>query len=263
MIHTRKNKAKGLIDQGKPAFGVIVTLPVPAIVELAGHAGADFVFIDMEHGAIDLQTLEAMIMAANVVDIAPIVRVPENNPKLILRILDVGAQGIIVPDVKHKEDAAKAADAIKYLPLGNRGMAAGCRAAGYGTVPALRHIKESNEEVLAIPLIEDKEAVNDIEGVLSVEGIDAVIIGPRDLAASLGVPGTRNHPSVVNAIEKVAEATRKSGKILGLPGFHGIYDPGLPKLIELGTRLILLAPGDTGLLLRGYHGLLERAKEFR
>src|SRR3972149_2306852 len=144
----RENRAKRILKAGGLAIGAGVDMSDPALVEIIGLAGFDAAFIDMEHTGFDLGTIEHMIRAADLVNITSIVRVPDNNPKFILRILDMGAQGIQVPHIANRQDAEAAVRAVRFPPLGERGVAGGSRAARYGTIPLAQHVASSNEEVM-------------------------------------------------------------------------------------------------------------------
>jgi len=173
----RENRVKAKIREGKLAIGTYVGLADPALVEVIGLAGFDAAFIDTEHSAFDFKLVEEMIRAADLVGITSIVRVPENNPKTFLRILDMGAQAIQVPHIKSRDDAIAAVKAMRYAPLGERGMAGASRASGYGTVSRAEHVVTCNSETMVIVMVEDQEAISDLEGIASVDGLDLVAWG--------------------------------------------------------------------------------------
>ena len=140
----RKNKVKEVMGSGQLALGAYVALADPQIVEIIGICGFDAVFIDMEHSAFDLSIVQQMIVAADLADITPIVRVSDSDPGFILRILDMGAQGIVIPHVDGLEGAKEAVSAVRYAPLGTRGGAGGTRAARFGSVSWDEHVRTSN-----------------------------------------------------------------------------------------------------------------------
>jgi len=150
-----KNRVKEKIRQDELAIGTYVSLTDPAVAEIIGLAGYDAAFIDMEHTAFDIPLVEQMIRACDLVGIVSLVRVPDNNPKMILRVLESGAQGIQVPHISGREDAESAVKAVRYAPLGERGMGGATRATRYGVIPMNEHKATSNEEILLIVMVED------------------------------------------------------------------------------------------------------------
>src|SRR5262247_4363303 len=157
------NRVKKILRSGGLALGTYTGgIADPQIVEIIGHAGYDAAFIDMEHTSFDLRDIQLMVMAAERVGITPIVRTPGFDPAFILRLLDMGVQGVQVPHVSSSEMARQAVKAVRYPPLGERGMAAGSRAAKYGRVPLVEHMAQSNREILLACMIEDMAAVEQI-----------------------------------------------------------------------------------------------------
>lgn len=257
----RINKSKKLLKEGKCILGTWAGLGFtdPTLIEIAGYAGFDFILIDMEHSSLDLQTIESMVRAGDAADITTIVRVPENNPKTILRILETGAQGIIIPHTRNREDVEKAINAIKYRPYGDRGIFSGSRAAQYSAVDFKRHMKESNEEILFMVMIEDDFAVEELKEILSVQGLDGIFIGPADLSRSLNALGEQNNPKVVKTIESIFDTVRKSeiDMKIGIPGYHSAFYHSTKELVDLGARMITASPADASLLMRAYKNQLN------
>jgi 2-keto-3-deoxy-L-rhamnonate aldolase RhmA len=166
----------------------------------------------MEHTTFDLHDVQAMVMAAERVGVTPIVRTPGFDPAFILRLLDIGVQGVQVPHVSSAAVAREAVKAVRYPPEGERGMAAGSRAANFGKTPLLEHMAQSNREVLLACMIEDMEAVEQIEEIAAVDGVDLLAVGPSDLSRSLGVSGHPDHPKLIAAIDRVHAAVRNGGQ---------------------------------------------------
>ena len=192
----QQNRVKKILREGGLALGTHVGgIPDPQIVELIGLAGFDAAFIDMEHTTFDLHDVQAMVMAAERVGVTPIVRTPGFDPAFILRLLDMGVQGVQVPHVSSAAVAREAVKAVRYPPEGERGMAAGSRAANFGKTPLLEHMARSNKEVLLACMIEDMEAVEQIAEIAAVDGVDLLAVGPSDLSRSLGVSGHPDHPN--------------------------------------------------------------------
>jgi 4-hydroxy-2-oxoheptanedioate aldolase len=215
----RENTAKAKLKAGEAIIGTLLGFTSPQLVEIAGRAGFDFLFIDCEHGAIGLDECENLVRAADNVELSTIVRVPENNAQQILRYLDLGAHGVQIPHVTTKEDALRAVDATKYAPTGSRGMGGG-RAADYGLgkYTGEAYLKFANEQTWVSAMIEDEEGIKNLDQILTVEGLDIIAIGPNDLAAALGHPGNSGHPDVQSTIDKIVAQTRAAGKAVGVGG---------------------------------------------
>src|SRR4029077_4930914 len=206
----KENRVKRILREGALALGTHVGGTAdPQIVELNGRAGFDAAFIDMEHTSFDLHDVQLAVMAAERVGITPIVRTPGFDPAFILRLCDRGVQGTQVPHVGAAATAHAAFKAARYPPQGDRGMAAGSRAADYGKIPLVEHMAQSNREILLACMIEDMEAVERIDEIAAVEGVDLLAVGPSDLSRSLGVSGQPDHPRLVAAIDRVREAVKK------------------------------------------------------
>lgn len=251
-------KVKEKIRQGRLAIGTYVNLADPAIVEIIGLAGFDAAFIDMEHTAFDLKLVESMIRACDLVGITSLVRVPDNNPKTILRILDMGAQGIQVPHIESKEDAFQAVKAVRYAPLGERGMAGSSRATRYGSISLKDHIKTSNSEVLLAVMVEDIGAVQELADIASIEGLDLIAIGPSDLSQSLGI-SDRNDPRLKQAINEIAATLKHVGKAkMTFPLNHTSFPLDAHELQRMGVAYGNCGPSDVHRLLNSYR---EQIKE--
>lgn len=206
----RRNKLKQALRDGTPTFGLINSVPAPLLVEMLGYAGYDFVVLDLEHTAPNPETLENLIRAAEGCGVTPLVRVPGADPAVILRVLDAGAQGIVVPHVRSAGEARTAVRASRYHPLGERGISGG-RTTGFGTLGLPEYFALANAEILVAVMIEDREGVAAIDAVLGVDGVDLVIEGAIDLSQSCGVPGQAQHADVLAAVAQVAARCRAAG----------------------------------------------------
>jgi len=248
----QENRVKRIMNAGGLALGTHTGgIADPQIVEIIGLAGFDAAFIDMEHTAFDLHDVTQMVMAAERAGITSIVRTPGFDPAFILRLLDQGVQGIQVPHVSDPAIAREAVKAVRYPPQGERGMAAGSRAAEFGKVALLDHMAQSNREILLACMIEDVEAIERIDEIAAVEGVDLLAVGPSDLSRSLGVSGQPDHPRLVAAIDRVREAVRKgAGARLALPLNHAAYPRNAAQLKELGAGHTNCAPTPETRLLR-------------
>src|SRR5229473_2339757 len=259
----KENRVKRILGGGGLAIGTHVGgIADPQIVEIIGHAGFDAAFIDMEHTTVDLHDVQLMVMAAERVGITPIVRTPGFDPAFILRLLDMGVQGIQVPHVSDPETAREAVKAVRYPPEGDRGMAAGSRAADFGKIPLLDHMARSNREILLACMIEDMAAVERIDEIAAVEGVDLLAVGPSDLSRSLGVSGQPDHPRLVAAIDRVREAVKKgAGVRLALPLNHAAFPRNAAQLKELGAGYCSCAPTPEARLLRSFQTQVSEARK--
>ncbi|HZU90672.1 MAG TPA: aldolase/citrate lyase family protein [Stellaceae bacterium] len=257
----KENRVKRILREGGLALGTHVGgIADPQIVEIIGLAGFDAAFIDMEHTSFDLHDVQAMVMAAERVGITPIVRTPGFDPAFILRLLDMGVQGIQVPHVDSPERARAAVAAVRYPPEGERGMAAGSRAADFGRIPIREHMAQSNREVLLAVMIEDMAAVERIDAIAATPGVDLIAVGPSDLSRSLGVSGEPDHPRLVAAIDRIRAAVKNTQARLALPLNHAAYPRNAAQLRELGAGYTNCAPTPEARLLRS---LSEQAAEAR
>jgi 2-keto-3-deoxy-L-rhamnonate aldolase RhmA len=233
----------------------------PAIVEIIALAGFDGVFIDMEHTGFDLQLVGDMIRVADLTGITSIVRVPENNAKLILRVLDMGAQGIQVPHIEGIEGAKRAVAAVRYPPLGERGAAGSSRAAGYGSIPWREHMHTSNEEILLVVMTEDLKGINDIEAIAALDGVDLISLGPTDLSAALGITDPSD-PRLRQTIEELVRKVNHIGKAkVYLPVYHPAFYVTPKDLLQLGVHYTSVAPPPPTLVLNALRESATRIRE--
>jgi 4-hydroxy-2-oxoheptanedioate aldolase len=210
------NKTKAKLKSGETVFGCFTRYPDATLVEVLGYQGWDFIVFDGEHGTIEPADCENMVRAAEVRGVTPIIRVPMNVPAVILRFMDTGAQGLHIPMINSKVDAEAAVRSVKYLPRGNRGLAA-VRAAGFALAgPLGQYVVESNAETLVVIHIETIDAVEQLPELITVDGVDVIFVGPNDLSHSLGVPGEVQNPKVQAAIERIAETVAGSKLALGI-----------------------------------------------
>ena len=215
-MNIRKNKMKQKLKAGELVFSASVRLPEPGLVEVMGYAGVDYVLIDAEHGSMGWTEMERMILAAYAADVTPIVRVHENNEAMIMRTLDIGAMGVLVPHCRNAADAQQVVNGALYPPDGKRGVGPS-RGIKFGAVSASDYYANINDEISVSVMIEDVEAIDNIDEIVEVKGIDVLNVGTSDLAASLGVPGQPLHPKVAQASEKVLAAATRKGIAVGYP----------------------------------------------
>ncbi len=252
----RRNKTKERLLAGETVFGCFVRYPNASLIEVLGYAPWDFIVFDAEHGTIQPQDAENMVRAAELQDVTPIVRVTTNQPHIILRLMDTGAQGLHVPWVNSAAEAEAVVRWVKYHPRGIRGLAA-VRAADYALKGTFaEYVQIANQETLTVIHIETIEAVDQLAEIVKIDSLDVIFIGPTDLSHSLGVPGQPQHPLVQAAIDRIVAITKESGKALGIM----VGDAQAAKQWkERGARYIsigfesLLAPA-----VRGYLDTLRR-----
>jgi 2-keto-3-deoxy-L-rhamnonate aldolase RhmA len=231
----KKNLMKEKLRAGKPAYGVSVMIPSPQIVEMIAAAGFDWVLIDCEHGTLTLESVELMAMAAEASGITAIARPVSRSAEHILQVLDRGVMGVQVPHVNTAADARAVIEAVKFHPLGKRGLAAGTRAAVYDAHGTLADfVKAANEATLIAVQLEDREAIENIDELLAVDGIDVFFIGPSDLSQSMGFPGNPKAPPVAEAIDSSFRKMVAAGRTPGTPATAEALDAVLQK----GVRYI-------------------------
>jgi 2-keto-3-deoxy-L-rhamnonate aldolase RhmA len=220
---------------GELVIGSWLQMGYPQIAEMMARAGFDYLVVDMEHGAMGVAGMLNLIQVTQLAGVAPIVRVPANEPHFIKTALDAGAEGIIVPDVRSPEEARKAASAMFYPPRGTRGVGLS-RAQGFGMeFDAYRD--ERGPEAVLIVQIEHHKAVLQAHDILAVEGVEGFLIGPYDLSGSLGKPGAFDDPEVkaqLDMVEEVIAASAKPG------GYHIVQSDhaALERRIKAGCRLM-------------------------
>ena len=245
----KQNKMKAKLLRGEPAFGVSIMIPCPQIVEMVGKLGFDWVLIDCEHGTISIETVEMLAMAAEACGITPIARPRTKSPEDILNVMDRGVMGVQVPHVNTADDAQQAVEAVKYYPLGKRGLAAGTRPAEYGFGETMdRFVEISNRETLVCVQLEEELAIENTGDILNVDHVDVFFIGPSDLSQSMGYPGNSKAPPVQEAIEATFKKILSAKKIAGTPGsidnIKGVLERGVLYAYTHLTKLMGYAGKD-------------------
>jgi 2-keto-3-deoxy-L-rhamnonate aldolase RhmA len=232
----RPNSLRAALSAGKPVFGTMIQELTSTVVPiLLANAGYDFAFIDMEHGPFTIESATELIRALRLTGLAPLVRVPDSQYHLISRVLDAGAEGFMVPRVESREQVEYIVSCAKYPPLGKRGASVMKGHNDFKRADLYEFTQTMNRENLVILQIERKEAVDHIDELFSVPGVDAAIIGPKDLALSIGRPEDFNDPETQAAMAKVLESGLRHGKYIGL------HTPNIQTLLEWhqkGMRLL-------------------------
>lgn len=255
----RGERLKARMRSDRVILSVGLTFHSPAVVEMLGYTAVDDIYLDAEHGSINEAQCEDMVRAADLLDKPVVIRVPRNEPDVILRYLDIGTSGIIVPHVSSREDAERAVRAVKYGPNGSRSFATG-RAGGYGAREKTSdYVERANRETVVIGLFEDVHGLDNVPEILSVEGLDALIVGPNDLAFSMGYPAQPWHAEVQKVVDRVISECRRVGKPTGLPANdleqarHHV-ERGC-RIITVGVSALLIGAVDQ--LAASVHGALE------
>ncbi|SMO90219.1 HpcH/HpaI aldolase family protein [Melghirimyces algeriensis] len=251
----RRNELKRKLDNGHTVWGLFCSIPSPVHVEIIACAGYDFVIIDTEHTLINPETLENMIRAAEARNITPLVRVPDTAFGSILRALDAGAQGVVVPHVNSGKDVEDVVRASRYFPEGMRSLNGG-RVPGFGIINLEEYIHLANREVMVIPMIENRVGVENLDDILSVNGVDMVLEGAADLSQSFGIPWQTRHPMVREALQRIHDQTVQ----------HDVPFCAIPRLEEdiqtwkeRGVRAFVLGE-ERGLAFRAVRSHLETMK---
>jgi 4-hydroxy-2-oxoheptanedioate aldolase len=250
-----QHRLKARLKAGETLFGVFLGIPSPPLAEIVGWAGFDFVFVDTEHGPGGAEAALNMVRAAEAGGTEAIVRVTLAERTQILRALDSGASGVLVPQVNSGEEAERVAKAAHYPPDGVRGIAFSVRAAKYGLSKPADYLAAAKEETLVCVQVETRTALENVNDIASVSGIDVLFVGPTDLSLNLGHPGDFSHPEMIGAIERIFEAAIAADKI---PAILANDVPSADKWIQKGARL--LAANGVGVFSKG---MAELSSGFR
>lgn len=245
----RINTTKAKLAEGKVVLGGIVSGFSPEIVELLALLGYDFVFLDCEHGSMSVGDVEHMVRAAEAFGITPIARIPDHEDATILRFLDRGVQGLIIPHINTAEQAKAVVAASRYHPDGHRGSAGG-RAHDYNVnQPSSETMPFLNEQVLVIPMCEEVEAVANLDSILAVRGVDVVHVASGDLGQSMGHPPRAEVRAVM---ADVVRKTKAAGKWAGIGGNAPTDSEGIASLVRDGAQFVTIPA--LGLLRIGAEG---------
>jgi 4-hydroxy-2-oxoheptanedioate aldolase len=213
-MFTALQRFREKINAGRFCLGAGIRLSDPAVTEALADS-VDFVWIDLEHSPIGVESLLAHLIAARAGNTAALVRVPSSDVAWIKRVLDIGAPAVIVPQVHSVEEVRGVVAACRYPPVGQRGFGPR-RSSNYGRDGGVEHLKRANEQIFVCVQIETAEAVRDVDAIVAVDGLDSIVVGPNDLAGALGFPGQPREPRVQETIRTVVSKARKAGKIVGM-----------------------------------------------
>lgn len=240
----KTNKVREKVLAGEPTIGCFLGLGSPNVAELMGHAGFDWLVIETEHNSLDSAEIEHVLMAIGNTEAVPLVRVPSSNPVFIQRALDMGAMGIVVPFVKTPEEAEAIVRATRFPPHGTRSWGP-LRASNY-TLDNEDYLRRANDNMLVVLILETKEAVDNLDQIAAVPGVDVLNLGPWDLSLSLGLdPRELPHSEIDTITDRAVELSRQHDIVVGA----GCGSPeDVQPLLARGVRFISYGP-DYGLLV--------------
>jgi 2-keto-3-deoxy-L-rhamnonate aldolase RhmA len=244
-------------DQGLVATFVLI--PRVEIVEMAGRAGFEAVVLDLEHGPIGVGDLPALAAAARGADLYSIARVPERSPSGIAAALDAGVDGVLVPHVASVEDARAVVSAGRFPPGGERSLNPYVRGLGYGQELERGSLAAVDDGIAVLVMLEGADALDELESICAVPGLDGVFVGPVDLSASLGHPGEPEHPAVVDAVREAFRRARSVGAVAG------VYAPtaeATARWLDAGASLVAVS-ADAAMTLRAFAGMRAAVMELR
>lgn len=254
------NRMKSLLRDGRAATGtMLVEFRQPAVMQVLKNAGYDFATIDMEHGVFDYESVADLSRFGRHIGITPLVRVPDKAYPFIARALDVGAQGIMAPRLRSAAEVRSVVDIIKYPPLGGRGCSFGRGHTDFHGGPLPENMRQANDETLLIVQVETRGAVEEIEEIASIAGVDALLIGPTDLSIELGIPGQLHSPQLIDAIERTMAACKSNGIAAG------IQTTDLDWLLHWAAKgmTVLSSFSEVALLQRGGQAVNQALEKFR
>lgn len=242
-----RDKILSKLSSGRPLLGAWITISHPEIVDILSNMSFDWFMFDMEHAPLTVRDVEALLMPLKGTDVVPFVRVAWNDQVLIKLALDLGVAGVLVPWVNTREEAERAVRAVRYPPAGVRGVGPR-RCVNYGLQDAAEYFRRWNELAMLIVQIETRTGYENLDEILSTEGVSGIFVGPSDLSASLGYFGRADSPEFTKVLEDIAERARKhSGKIVGIMAATPEF---AKKVVDMGYNFISLSH-DTRYLIRG------------
>ena len=252
-----RNCLKDKLESGKTVLGTWAGIPSPVVADVLSSSGLDFIVIDTEHGPISFEMAQNMIMAAESRGVSPCMRVSGLVEADILKALDIGAHCLHIPNIMTPEDAALAVRLAKYPPQGKRGFSPFTKAGNYSMDSAKILTKKANDAVLLALHIEGEEAIQNIDKILKIDGVDIIFVGIFDLSKSLGIPGDIDNPKVVSRLQDIVKKTLKAGKY---PGTIVSNNEQLKKCIGYGVKYITYSV-DCGILIESYKKICVEFKK--
>ncbi len=216
MTHPREDRSlKRRLVAGETLAGTWCVIPSPTTIEIMAAAGLDFVIVDLEHGPMSFETAQNMVRAAELHGTAALLRVPTNDPPLILRALEIGSAGVVVPQVETAEQAGQALDASRYAPAGHRGFSPFTRSGGWTSEHAATLAERKNKETVTVLLVEGVDGIRSLPDILERAPADVIYLGTYDLSQAAGFPGQADHPEVLRYVEGCVRTIRAAGLAAG------------------------------------------------
>ncbi len=247
-LNVAPNLMKQSLKAGRPVVGTMIAeIRQPSVVQLLAHAGFDFVIIDNEHGAFNIETVADLSRAARTIGLTPVVRVPDVTYPYIAQSLDAGAQGVMIPRITDVEQVRYAVQVMKYPPVGIRGLALSRGHTNFQSGPMAETMAQFNKETLLIVQVETRPAVEQVDEILAVAGVDVALVGPSDLSIALGIPGQMEAPPMHTAIEAMLAACRRHGVA---PAIH-MNDLKLAVYWAQQGMQVISSNAETGLMIKG------------
>jgi 4-hydroxy-2-oxoheptanedioate aldolase len=249
------NRFKRALRESRQQIGLWCSLPGSYIAEAVAGSGFDWLLFDTEHSPTDALSILPLLQAVAPYDVSAVVRPASNDPVLIKRILDLGAQSLLIPYVQNADEARAAVRAVRYAPDGMRGVAGVTRATRFGRIQG--YGKLAADEICLLVQIETQEALGQLEAIAAVDGVDGIFIGPADLAASLGIIGELSNPKLISTIEDAIRRIRACGKPAGILTPDNVF---AARCIELGTTFTAVGV-DAAILARGTEALAQKFRK--
>ncbi|WP_111412352.1 HpcH/HpaI aldolase family protein [Billgrantia lactosivorans] len=250
------NTLKRRLERGETALGLFASIPTAVTVEMIGQAGFDFVILDTEHTLVNPETLEHMLRAAELAGITALVRVRRPDPDVVVPLLDAGARGIVLADVRGPEALAALSDSLRFQPLGWRSMNGG-RPARFGADDLVDYLRRANDALMLVPMIEHREGVENLPAILRVPGVDMVLEGAADLSQSLGLPWQTDAPAVREMLDRIhAECRRAEVPFCAIPRGTARHDDWR----ERGVHAFVLGD-ERGIAFRALQAQLATYRE--
>ncbi len=255
-----RNVVKEKLARDELVLSMIVRLTRGVeIAAIAQTAGFDSFYVDMEHNSFSLDATGQICMAAQAIGVTPLVRVPSLAPEMIARTLDAGALGIVAPHVGSVREAEAVVRAAKFFPIGERSLPGAMPQLRFRTFPATETMAAMNDATAVVLMMESREALEDVEAIAAVPGVDMLLIGANDLCRSLGIAGQYDNPQVKDAFARTIDACRRDGKHVGIGGLGSRPDL-IETFVAMGARYVTLG-NDLNFLLAGCTASVKRMRE--
>lgn len=255
MIISPKNNFKARLQAGETQLGLWVSIPSPVTAEAMALVGYDWLLFDSEHAPVEVAQMQPLLQAASAGESALAVRAAWNDKILIKKCLDIGAQTLLIPFVQNAAEAAEAVSATRYPPEGIRGVAGSTRASRYGM--ASEYLQQANDQICTLVQIETAQALEHLEDIAKVEGVDGIFIGPSDLSASMGYLGNPGCDEVQAQLKSAAARIHSTGNV---PGILATNPQDAQRYIEWGYKFVAISV-DIGLLVRAAVESLDQVRE--